>query len=76
LSSLAAIASHTIGGLSGVVAGWAGWKTFYALCMLSALPSMALMLRLLRRYPPTESDDQPVQSALTQVAVPADPAKR
>jgi len=52
LSSLAAIAVHTLGGFSGVLANAVGWKWFYALCMLAALPSMALMLRLLRRHPP------------------------
>jgi PAT family beta-lactamase induction signal transducer AmpG len=51
LSSLAAIAVHTIGGASGVLAERLGWVGFYALCMFAALPSMALMLVLLRRYP-------------------------
>jgi len=51
LSSLAAIAVHTIGGVSGVLAAQLGWIGFYALCMFAALPSMALMLLLLRRYP-------------------------
>jgi MFS transporter, PAT family, beta-lactamase induction signal transducer AmpG len=55
LSSLAAIAVHTLGGLSGLLAAAAGWKLFYALCMLAALPSMGLMMHLLRRYPPVES---------------------
>jgi PAT family beta-lactamase induction signal transducer AmpG len=49
LSSLAAIAVHTIGGGSGVLAERLGWVRFYALCMFAALPSMALMLVLLRR---------------------------
>jgi MFS transporter, PAT family, beta-lactamase induction signal transducer AmpG len=51
LSSLAAIAVHTIGGVSGVLAARLGWVEFYAVCMFAALPSMALMLVLLRRYP-------------------------
>ncbi len=54
LSSLAAIAVHTLGGVSGVLAAALGWAPFYAMCMLAALPSMALMLVLLRRYPPAE----------------------
>jgi len=54
LSSLAAIAVHIIGGASGVLAARVGWVGFYALCMLAALPSMALMLVLLRRYPVEE----------------------
>jgi MFS transporter, PAT family, beta-lactamase induction signal transducer AmpG len=54
LSSLAAIAVHTIGGASGVLAAQVGWIEFYALCMFAALPSMALMLVLLRRYPVDE----------------------
>jgi PAT family beta-lactamase induction signal transducer AmpG len=52
LSSLALISVHTIGGASGALAQQMGWVPFYALCMLAALPSMGLMLVLLRRYPP------------------------
>lgn len=59
LSSLAAITIHTLGGFSGVLAAQLGWKPFYALCMLAALPSMALMLYLLRRYPPAEQPAPP-----------------
>ena len=55
LSSLAAISVHTIGGASGVLAERMGWVAFYALCMFAALPSMALMMVLLRRYP--QEDD-------------------
>ncbi|HET7883388.1 MAG TPA: MFS transporter, partial [Acetobacteraceae bacterium] len=49
LSSLALISVHTIGGASGVLAAQLGWVGFYALCMFAALPSMALMILLLRR---------------------------
>jgi len=58
LSSLAAIAVHTIGGASGVLAARMGWVAFYALCMFAALPSMGLMLVLLRRYPPEEGEER------------------
>jgi PAT family beta-lactamase induction signal transducer AmpG len=58
LSSLAAIAVHTIGGASGVLAARLGWVAFYALCMFAALPSMGLMLVILRRYPVTGSGDE------------------
>jgi len=51
LSSLAAISVHTIGGTSGILAAQLGWVQFYALCLFAALPSMALMMLLLRRYP-------------------------
>jgi PAT family beta-lactamase induction signal transducer AmpG len=54
LTSLAAIATHTIGGFSGVVASRVGWVWFYTLCLFAALPSMGLMLVLLRKYPPAE----------------------
>jgi PAT family beta-lactamase induction signal transducer AmpG len=54
LSSLALISVHTIGGASGVLAAQVGWVAFYALCMFAALPSMGLMLALLRRYPPDQ----------------------
>jgi PAT family beta-lactamase induction signal transducer AmpG len=55
LSSLAAIALRTVGGLSGFMAQGLGWTRFYALAMFAALPAMLLMMRLLRRYPPAES---------------------
>ena len=58
LSSLAAIAVHTIGGFSGFLAGAVGWVWFYSLCMFAALPSMAIMLRLLRRFPPSRAGRQ------------------
>jgi PAT family beta-lactamase induction signal transducer AmpG len=54
LSSLAAIALRTVGGLSGFLADDLGWTRFYALAMFAALPAMLLMRRLLRRYPPAE----------------------
>jgi MFS transporter, PAT family, beta-lactamase induction signal transducer AmpG len=55
LSSLAAIALRTVGGLSGFLAQATGWTLFYGLAMFAALPAMLLMLRLLRRYPPREA---------------------
>jgi len=52
LSSIPALAIHTIGGVSGVLAGAVGWVEFYAICTFAALPAMGLMVLLLRRYPP------------------------
>ena len=52
LSSIPALAIHTIGGVSGVLAGEVGWVVFYAVCTFAALPAMGLMVLLLRRYPP------------------------
>jgi MFS transporter, PAT family, beta-lactamase induction signal transducer AmpG len=52
LSSVPALAIHTIGGFSGVLANRAGWVVFYAICTFAALPAMGLMVVLLRRYPP------------------------
>ena len=52
LSSIPALAIHTIGGFSGVLADQVGWVVFYAICTFAALPAMGLMLVLLRRYPP------------------------
>jgi PAT family beta-lactamase induction signal transducer AmpG len=54
LSSIPALAIHTIGGVSGLLAGAVGWQAFYGICMFAALPAMGLMLFLLRRYPPVE----------------------
>jgi len=54
LSSLAAVALRTVGGLSGFIAQAVGWTAFYGLAMFAALPAMLMMLRILRRYPPAE----------------------
>jgi MFS transporter, PAT family, beta-lactamase induction signal transducer AmpG len=54
LSSLAAIALRTVGGLSGFLAEALGWKLFYTLSMFAAVPAMIMMLRILRRFPPAE----------------------
>lgn len=52
LSSVAALALRTIGGFSGVLAHAMGWLPFYEFTVISALPAMAVMLYILRRYPP------------------------
>jgi PAT family beta-lactamase induction signal transducer AmpG len=54
LSSLAAISVHTIGGASGVLVEWLGWIGFYTLCLFAALPSMGIMLYILRRFAPRD----------------------
>ncbi len=54
LSSLAAIPLRTLGGFSGVLAQWFGWTDFFLLTMAAAVPGMAIMLWLLKRYPPPE----------------------
>ena len=52
LSSVAALASHTLGGLSGFMAQALGWTAHYTVAMFAAVPSMILMLVILRRFPP------------------------
>jgi MFS transporter, PAT family, beta-lactamase induction signal transducer AmpG len=52
LSSVAALALRTVGGLSGFLAAAAGWKLFYTLTTFAAFPAMGVMIFLLRRYPP------------------------
>ncbi len=54
LSSLAAIALRTVGGLSGFLAAALGWTQFYAVCLFAAVPAMLVMLRILRRFPPAD----------------------
>lgn len=54
LSSVAAIALRTVGGLTGFLAEAVGWPMYYSICVLATLPSIFLMLRVLRRYPPVE----------------------
>ncbi len=51
LTSLAVVASHTIGSFSGYLADSVGFQGFYALAMLCALPAMILMLLILKRFP-------------------------
>ena len=58
LSSVPALAIHTLGGFSGITAAAVGWVTFYELCTLAALPAMGLMILLLRRYPPEDQVTQ------------------
>ncbi len=58
LSSLAAVALRTVGGLSGVLAAAMGWVPFYALCLFAAVPAMLVMLRILRRFPPVDARAQ------------------
>jgi PAT family beta-lactamase induction signal transducer AmpG len=52
LTSLAALASHTVGGLSGFLAQAMDWPTFYTVAMFMSVPGIILMLILLRRFPP------------------------
>ncbi len=52
LSSVAPIASHTVGGFSGFLVQETGWTLFYVLAMLASLPAMMIMLYILRRHPP------------------------
>lgn len=49
LTSLAPLASRTIGGFSGYLQVAVGWPAFYAIAMLASLPAMALMLFILLR---------------------------
>ncbi|MDR3416439.1 MAG: MFS transporter, partial [Nevskia sp.] len=44
LTSLAALATHTIGGFSGFIAQATGWPVFYVLAMGCAVPGMCVML--------------------------------
>jgi PAT family beta-lactamase induction signal transducer AmpG len=54
LSSLAALPLRTLGASSGVLAQALGWERFFLLTTVAALPAMAIMLHLLRRYPPAK----------------------
>ena len=51
LSSLAVVAAHVLGGWSGFVVDAVGFQTFYTLALVCALPAMALMLIILKRFP-------------------------
>ncbi len=54
LSSVAAIALRTIGGLTGFLAEAVGFPVFYMICTAAAWPAMGIMVYLLRRYPPAD----------------------
>jgi len=54
LSSVAAIALRTIGGLTGFLAEAVGFQVFYMICTAAAWPAMGIMIYLLRRYPPVD----------------------
>jgi PAT family beta-lactamase induction signal transducer AmpG len=54
LSSLAAVPLRTLGASAGVLAQSMGWSWFFVLTTAAALPAMAIMLLLLRRFPPGE----------------------
>jgi len=61
LSSLAAVASRTVGGFSGYLVQAVGWAEFYLLTMVAALPAMAIMIWLLRRFPPVPTPVVPAR---------------
>lgn len=54
LSSLAPLALHTIAGLSGFLAAGVGFIPFFVMAACAALPGFALLLVILRWYPPAE----------------------
>jgi len=54
LSSLAPLALRTIGGLSGYMAAAMGFIPFFIMSAFAALPAMALMLVILKYYPPAD----------------------
>jgi PAT family beta-lactamase induction signal transducer AmpG len=54
LSSLSPIALHTVGGLSGFIAKAMGFIPFFIMTTFAALPAMAMMLVILRFYPPAD----------------------
>jgi PAT family beta-lactamase induction signal transducer AmpG len=59
LTSVAPLATHTVGGFSGYLAQATGWTAFYVLAMLASLPAMLLMLYILHRFPPPASEAAP-----------------
>ncbi len=54
LTSLAPLPGDLVGGASGALAESVGWTAYYGVATLAALPAMALMLLILRRWPPPE----------------------
>ncbi len=58
LSSMPALALRTIGGLSGFLAADLGYLHYFYASTIAALPAMALMLVILRYYPPKEGKEE------------------
>ena len=59
LSSLAAVALHTLGGLSGFAAEYLGYRDFYIATILASLPALLIMVHLLRRFPAVKASATP-----------------
>jgi PAT family beta-lactamase induction signal transducer AmpG len=55
LSSLAPLALRTLGGLSGFIAAATGFIPFFIITSFAAVPAMALMLVILKFYPPPDT---------------------
>jgi len=55
LSSLAPLALHTVGGLSGFLAAKIGFIPFFLFAAACALPGIALLLVILKFYPPRDA---------------------
>jgi PAT family beta-lactamase induction signal transducer AmpG len=56
LSALASVPLRTVGGFSGYLAQAMGWTPFFLLTTAAALPGLAIMLVLLRRFPPASKE--------------------
>ena len=52
---LAPLALRTIGGLSGFIAAATGFIPFFIITAFAAVPAMALMLVILKFYPPPDT---------------------
>lgn len=63
LSSLASLPLRTLSATSGWMAQELGWTWFYLATTAAALPAMAIMLLLLRRYPPDPVESEGTPSA-------------
>ncbi|MDE8345430.1 MAG: MFS transporter [Acidocella sp.] len=64
LSSLSPLALHTLGGLSGFIAARIGFVPFFTVTIFAALPALAVLAVILKRYPPQEMG--PSQAASEQ----------
>ena len=54
LTSLAPLTGGLVGGAAGGFAERGGWTAYYSIATMAALPAMALMVLILRRYPPPD----------------------
>ncbi|NOK35287.1 MFS transporter [Corallococcus exercitus] len=64
LSALGTIANRLIGSVSGYLATWMGWPTFFAFTAAAAIPALVLLMFLPEHAAQPQEDEPPAPEAL------------